>query len=432
MSDNKKYNQIGKDIEKAVKEGLASGDWSKVGLVISDSVDTVLDDVGEQVKKMNNVNPGPKAKNLSSYQGRYSAGDYTRQRQQKLEQEKRERARQKAEKERREAAQKAQKQQLTQTRHSKNEIMVPMKQIGNYSSTLSMVGGGIGMGITAVSLVTSLPSIIMGSASVPGLIVGGVFTAAFAVLLNVGIANNKKLKLAQRYAIACGTKGYVEIDDLVRLTGRRKKQVIRDIKKLLRDGYYPEGRLDDSNDTLILTNAVYAQYLESKRNEQAKKEAQIIDTTSRVVEDDAAELSSAENAELAQMIAEGNDYILRLHELNEEIPGEVITAKLTRLEGLLTEIFARVEEHPEQMPKMHELMDYYLPTMIKLVSAYSEYDKISEPDKSIIEAKEDIENTLDTINSAFRKLLNNLFKESVWDVTTDAQVLKTMLAQKGL
>jgi len=84
------------------------------------------------------------------------------------------------------------------------------------------------------------------------------------------------------------------------------------------------------------------------------------------------------------------------------------------------------------MSRMHELMDYYLPTMIKLVSAYDEYDHVSEPGEDIIEAKKDIEDTLDTINVALRKLLNNLFKDSVWDVTTDAQVLKSVLAQKGL
>lgn len=84
------------------------------------------------------------------------------------------------------------------------------------------------------------------------------------------------------------------------------------------------------------------------------------------------------------------------------------------------------------MSKMHELMDYYLPTVIKIVGAYSEYDDVSEPGPDIVKAKQDIENTLDTINDALCKLLNNLFKDSVWDVTTDAQVLKTVLAQRGL
>ena len=84
------------------------------------------------------------------------------------------------------------------------------------------------------------------------------------------------------------------------------------------------------------------------------------------------------------------------------------------------------------MPRMQEMMEYYLPTMIKLVEAYADYDKISEPDEDVLSAKIDIENTLDTINGAFTKLLSILFKDSVWDVTTDAQVLKTMLVQKGL
>jgi 5-bromo-4-chloroindolyl phosphate hydrolysis protein len=84
------------------------------------------------------------------------------------------------------------------------------------------------------------------------------------------------------------------------------------------------------------------------------------------------------------------------------------------------------------MSRIHELMDYYLPTAVKLVDAYREYDHVSEPGKEILEAKSDIENTLDTINSALGKLLNKLFKDSVLDVTTDAQVLKTVLTQKGL
>ena len=84
------------------------------------------------------------------------------------------------------------------------------------------------------------------------------------------------------------------------------------------------------------------------------------------------------------------------------------------------------------MSRIHELMDYYLPTSVKLVDAYRDYDKVSEPGAEILSAKKDIENTLDTINAALGKLLNRLFKDSVLDVTTDAQVLKTVLVQKGL
>ena len=38
----------------------------------------------------------------------------------------------------------------------------------------------------------------------------------------------------------------------------------------------------------------------------------------------------------------------------------------------------------------------------------------------------------DTINQAFKELLGSLFQDAAFDATTDAQVLKTMLAKEGL
>ena len=103
-----------------------------------------------------------------------------------------------------------------------------------------------------------------------------------------------------------------------------------------------------------------------------------------------------------------------------------------RRENLLKEIFDRVQEHPEQMHRMHKLMDYYLPTMLKLVEQYAEFDEISSPGDDILDAKKEIEKTLDMINQAFVTLLNNLFRDAAFDASADAQVLQTMLAKEGL
>ena len=132
------------------------------------------------------------------------------------------------------------------------------------------------------------------------------------------------------------------------------------------------------------------------------------------------------------MIQEGQAYIRKLHELNDIIPEEVISEKMDRMEGLLKEIFKRLEEDPTQMSQMHKLMNYYLPTTIKLLQSYSEFDDISAPGTDTIKAKAEIEKTVDIINEAFTELLNKLFQATVFDVTTDAQVLQTMLAKEGL
>ncbi|MCI9067638.1 MAG: 5-bromo-4-chloroindolyl phosphate hydrolysis protein, partial [Lachnospiraceae bacterium] len=47
-------------------------------------------------------------------------------------------------------------------------------------------------------------------------------------------------------------------------------------------------------------------------------------------------------------------------------------------------------------------------------------------------SQREIEATLDTLNEAFERLFDSLFQETVWDVSTDISVLKTLLAQEGL
>lgn len=64
--------------------------------------------------------------------------------------------------------------------------------------------------------------------------------------------------------------------------------------------------------------------------------------------------------------------------------------------------------------------------------AYQDLDAQPVQGENIISSKKEIEKTLDTLNRAFEKLLDDLFQETAWDVSTDISVLHTMLAQEGL
>ena len=52
--------------------------------------------------------------------------------------------------------------------------------------------------------------------------------------------------------------------------------------------------------------------------------------------------------------------------------------------------------------------------------------------ENILSSKREIEATLDTLNLAFEKLLDSMFLETAWDVSSDISVLQTLLAQEGL
>ncbi len=81
---------------------------------------------------------------------------------------------------------------------------------------------------------------------------------------------------------------------------------------------------------------------------------------------------------------------------------------------------------------MNRLMDYYLPMTVKLLNAYEEMDSQPVQGENITSSKKEIEETIDTLNVAFEKLLDSIFEDRAMDVSSDISVLNTVLAQEGL
>ena len=136
--------------------------------------------------------------------------------------------------------------------------------------------------------------------------------------------------------------------------------------------------------------------------------------------------------EVKRVIEQGDAYVKKIRQCNEAIPGEAISAKIDHMEVLVDKIFDRVEQKPDTVGDIRKLMEYYLPTTIKLLETYAEMDAQPIGGENIRTSKKEIEDTLDTINIAFEKLLDSLFQETAWDISSDISVFNTMLAQEGL
>ena len=54
------------------------------------------------------------------------------------------------------------------------------------------------------------------------------------------------------------------------------------------------------------------------------------------------------------------------------------------------------------------------------------------PTQSVEVSLKEIDKTMDIINEAFLKLLDNMYEDKVIDISSDISVLKTMLKQEGL
>ena len=77
-------------------------------------------------------------------------------------------------------------------------------------------------------------------------------------------------------------------------------------------------------------------------------------------------------------------------------------------------------------------MEYYMPTTLKLVHTYREFEDQKLEGDNITRTKKDIEDTLDMINVAFENLLNDLFKDAAVEASADISVLNALFAQEGL
>ena len=121
-----------------------------------------------------------------------------------------------------------------------------------------------------------------------------------------------------------------------------------------------------------------------------------------------------------------------LHRVNDAIPDEEMSDKISRLEAVSAKIFEQAKSDPDKLPQMRKFMDYYLPTSLKLLNTYAELDNQGVEGENISESKRRIEQTMDTLVKAFENQLDRLFASDALDVSTDIDVMQNMLRADGL
>ncbi|MGF7141787.1 5-bromo-4-chloroindolyl phosphate hydrolysis protein [Anaerotaenia torta] len=319
--------------------------------------------------------------------------------------------------------------------------LVPYVEVGRVSGILLTVFGGIGTGVFGISVLV----LMILAFTLPGL--GFLATIALGLsallvpsllMMAKGGKNRKRLKRFRRYLKIIGGRGYCTLNELAQSTGWSKRFVLKDVRRMISIGMFSEGRIDEQQTCVILNRESYQQYLETMRGARTREIEQGARGGSRgaggsqQTAGGSAAASSPENEVLKKALENGRDCIRQMKEANEEIPGEEISRKLYHLELVTGRIFDYVESHPPQLPEIQKFMEYYLPTTLKLVNAYREFDRQPVQGDNITTAKKEIETTLDTINHAFETLLDSLYGDAAMDVSTDISVLETMLAQEGL
>ena len=300
-----------------------------------------------------------------------------------------------------------------------------------YGSTSSLttkgivktVGGGL---LAAGAGLTSLAALVLAFAGVsaaPSVLTLAVLGGGVA-LIGSGVKNLSQASRFKTYRKTLGRKTYCTLDQLARSVGRNVGFVRKEVLRMIDQGLFREGHLDKEQTQLITSDETY-RYYEHSRLQLEQRQAQL-------AREQAALAANAPDKRVREVLDKGNSFLSELRRCNDAIPGEEISAKIDRMERIVGKIFARARTNPEIIPDLKKMMDYYLPMTVKLLNAYADMDAQPHQGENIRNSKREIEKTLDTLNLAFEKLLDDLFADTALDVSSDISVLQTLLAQEGL
>ncbi len=290
-----------------------------------------------------------------------------------------------------------------------------------------IIGGGLGLAILICIIVMALTGIFPIGIKIALAVMFPLFAGSLWMAFK-GRSMVAEVKRFRSYVENLRGRTYCNLQDLAKATGQTYKCVLKDARKMIARGWFKEGHLDHQNTCLIVSHDTYREYEEIER--QRKEQELLIQEQKRQRE--AQQMTEAARTEADLVIEEGQAYIRKIRACNDAIPGEEISRKISRMETVVRRIFERVEQNPEMIEDIHKLMVYYLPTTVKLLDAYIQLDSQPVDGENIRASKGEIEKTLDTINTAFEKLLDSLFEDVAWDVASDISVLQTMLVQEGL
>ncbi|MDY4140355.1 MAG: 5-bromo-4-chloroindolyl phosphate hydrolysis family protein [Eubacteriales bacterium] len=143
------------------------------------------------------------------------------------------------------------------------------------------------------------------------------------------------------------------------------------------------------------------------------------------------ELPLSGNGEADAVIAKGQEMLHTIRAENDAITDEVLSGQMDELERLCVQIFTTVAEKPHKAPQIRKFMNYYLPTTLKMLASYRTMNDRGVSVTDMTEARATTIRGMGMVLTACQKQLDNLYKDTMLDVSTDIDVLEQMLKRDG-
>lgn len=306
------------------------------------------------------------------------------------------------------------------------------------SGVLMAAAGGLGVFLFGLMEIFGFAASMVFDAAGMAVAIGfAVCIVLSGVLLGFGVRNLTAASRLKSFRRVFGSQEALTFDYLASYLHATPAKVRSWARKLLKRGYIPQGRIDDQDALLMVTDAAYHQHCQLQQqnrqmleSQQALREAQAAQEAQLRAKEE--ELASRLTDGQHEFVLQTRDYLKQLRTLDERIDHPHASAHIVAIEDVVRRILARAEEEPSVIAGLSMLTTYYLPTTVKLLDTYDGLEDQPVQGSTIAASRQEIESTLEVLRNAFEKLLDSTYQDLSLDVSTDISVLHAMLAREGL
>lgn len=253
-------------------------------------------------------------------------------------------------------------------------------------------------------------------------------TALFSILGFFTFKKSQQLDMISkdytRFLRELGHNTVIPIRDLASSVQKSEEDTIKELMYMMNKGYFKQARIVENNSLFLLDIPTFKLYKNQKNqmpnlsHEENKKIAQ--DTSTKTNKDKAEEIIKISSKEITSI----NLSISRIKNRN-------FLEKVIEIKKTIENITNIIKRYPEKAYVLDKFIEYYLPTTVKLIDAYTEYEIMESNDSKIKNSLAEIESSIEIINEAFEKIQLELMEDRTMDIKTDIDTMKILLNQEG-
>lgn len=229
----------------------------------------------------------------------------------------------------------------------------------------------------------------------------------------------------RRYIRELNGNKVISINDLANSVDQDIEETYSDLRHMIKEDYFPEARIVENKSLFILDIPTYSLYKERKN--EILSEASDIRQISN--EKNLEEINLVRSKEI---IDSANKDLIAINLVKNKIENKTFIDHIEDFENSSKDILKVIENHPESSHGLNKFSEYYLPTSVKLINAYYEFEQIASRNSKILKSMEQIDETIVDLTNAFERLQLDFLSDSTMEIKADIDTINLLLNQEGL